>query len=438
MKIRVLSLLFSLVLIFGLFGCNFAKQDSADSTDKVSEETTVVQTIDADEYDTVDLSLVDFRTSLYSGVKLNKGYESLKTEEQKNCYELIESNIAYVSKEKTESYYPIAPITMNNTELSEAQLHLVITAFTMDNPQIFWIDSKFAYQKSDSATTVYLNSSMSAGEISEDAQKMGLAIEEIFAGIDSGLSEYERELQIHDAFAERCDYADNTDDFRVYTALGGLVDNFAVCEGYSRSMQILLSMAGIETYYVFGTGSEELHMWNVVNIDGGWYHLDTTWDDTDYGISYSYFNLTEEEITDDHTISPYYWELTEEEICGGDSGRAICFNIYIPLSNGISTGYYRSKAVEVTGFDEENIANIATAFINALDVGEEFIYLYINPDSLVYESALDDLFDNTDPVIFKSIEKANEQIYYTQINDEHIEIEEIPGEYIVCVYFEQA
>lgn len=442
MKIRILSLLLCFILCFSLFGCG-SEKPSGEKGGNNTQNSQTEEPVDTAKYDEIDRGLVDFRTGLYKGVKLNKGYESLKSEEQKQCYNSIDEKIVYISKEKTDASYTIAPITLKNAELSEAQLHLVIAAYTMDHPQMFWIESRFSYYTNDGSTFLQLNSGMSAEEIRENAKKMGENIEGIFENVPSGLTPYERELKIHDEFAELCEYAEVSDpqenDFRVYTSVGGLVDFNAVCEGYSRSMQILLSMAGIETYYVFGTGNEGLHMWNVVNLDGTWSHLDVTWNDNENGIRYDHFNLTEDEITVDHTLSPSYWELTEEEVCGGKSGLAISFNIYVPDCSDDGSSYYAKNSIAVTDFSEETLQKIAEAFTSALDRGEEVIYLYLDPATLVYDNAIDELFeDEKNPLIFECIKKANDMIYYTQIDDNSVELSELPEKNIVCVYFSQA
>ncbi|MBR3971896.1 MAG: hypothetical protein IKJ83_03295 [Ruminococcus sp.] len=316
----------------------------------------------------------------------------------------------------------------------------MLSAYSMDHPHIFWIDSKFAYYSNESVTYLQLNSGMNARDIESEGRKMGQVIEEIFASMPASLSAYEKEIYLHDEFIERCEYADkediSRDDFRIYTSLGGLVDNYAVCEGYSRSMQILLSLAGIETYYVFGEGNDNLHMWNVINLDGIWYHLDPTWNDGTYGVDYSHFNLSEEEILTDHSLSPYYWELTEEEICGKDKELAISFNIFIPETGGSEGSYYSDNSIRVTGFDETNLRKIAKGFTEALDRGEDVIYLYLDPEFLVYSEAVDNLLYSGDYAIFDCIEIANSEIYYTQINDEFVETTEIEKENILCIYFD--
>ena len=48
-------------------------------------------------------------------------------------------------------------------------------------------------------------------------------------------------------------------------------------------------------------------MWNMVKVDGKWYHMDVTWDDplTSDGrpmLRYDYFLISEAKIREDHTI----------------------------------------------------------------------------------------------------------------------------------------
>lgn len=67
---------------------------------------------------------------------------------------------------------------------------------------------------------------------------------------------------------------------------GALVNGKAVCEGYARAFKMAMDRLGIECVLVQGVaqaeanGGYEPHMWNYVRIDGGWYAVDVTWNDT--------------------------------------------------------------------------------------------------------------------------------------------------------------
>ena len=67
-------------------------------------------------------------------------------------------------------------------------------------------------------------------------------------------------------------------------------------------------MAGIENIVISGSAvnqnGEGFHAWNIIKLFNDWYHLDVTWDDSlgdppDY-VSYDYFNLSDEEISQNH------------------------------------------------------------------------------------------------------------------------------------------
>lgn len=133
----------------------------------------------------------------------------------------------------------------------------------------------------------------------------------VAALIKDGMSDYEKELAIHDYIVNYARYdienlERNTVPRDSYTAYGLLTNKKAVCSGYAEIMYRLLNKAGIETHIVTGRAKVQEHAWNLVKIGGKYYHLDATFDDpvTSNGsnvLSYGYFNLTDNEIAINHT-----------------------------------------------------------------------------------------------------------------------------------------
>lgn len=124
----------------------------------------------------------------------------------------------------------------------------------------------------------------------------------------SNMSDLEKELAIHEYVVKNTaydydNYINETVPEDSYTAYGTLINGKAVCQGYADTMKLLLNLAGIEAKVVVGYAGEP-HAWNLVKIDGEYYHLDATWDDPvpDAGdkVRYTYFNLSDEEISKDH------------------------------------------------------------------------------------------------------------------------------------------
>lgn len=118
--------------------------------------------------------------------------------------------------------------------------------------------------------------------------------------ITMGMTDYEKQLAIHDYIAANCMFDSTlekmpnvTGDEDAFFAYGALINGTAVCAGYTEAAKLLLDMAGIENYRL---DSME-HSWNLVKIDGEYYHMDITWDDPVPDVPgqalHDYFNLTD-------------------------------------------------------------------------------------------------------------------------------------------------
>jgi Transglutaminase-like superfamily len=138
--------------------------------------------------------------------------------------------------------------------------------------------------------------------------------------ITTGMDEHEKVKAIHDYVVKHVSYDTS---YQAYTAYEALANRSAVCQGYALLTYQLLEEAGIESQIVTGTGNGQPHAWNLVNIEGKWYHLDTTFDDPipdkQGRVTYSYFNMSDEQLGKDHqwdrskypaATTNYYTELT--------------------------------------------------------------------------------------------------------------------------------
>jgi len=147
--------------------------------------------------------------------------------------------------------------------------------------------------------TVYYES---AEEIKELAREVAQKV------VTPGMSEYEIAKALHDWLVLNCCY-----DMRLYsggmpydsyTAYGPLKYGTSVCAGYAKAYQALLEVSGLECEYVTGMTTQGYHGWNVVRIDGEWYHVDTTWDDPipdcEGYIRYKYFLKSDNYMLKDH------------------------------------------------------------------------------------------------------------------------------------------
>ncbi len=82
-----------------------------------------------------------------------------------------------------------------------------------------------------------------------------------------------------------------------HTAYGSLVLHKAVCDGYSKGLALILDKLGVTVMINDGigyySGSGGGHAWNMVQLDGNWYEMDSTWDDGDgNAVTWYFFNRT--------------------------------------------------------------------------------------------------------------------------------------------------
>lgn len=117
-------------------------------------------------------------------------------------------------------------------------------------------------------------------------------VNELLPSLNQG-STYDKIKNVHDYICRNVNYCYDTvngiaDNYSAYDALIG---GKAVCKGYALLFQKFMDTMGIPCYIAYGTVGDTGHAWNIVQLDGQWYHIDCTWDAQDWGIYYGYFLL---------------------------------------------------------------------------------------------------------------------------------------------------
>ncbi len=197
---------------------------------------------------------------------------------------------------------------------------------------------------------------------------------EIVAQADSLPDAYDQELYFHDYICQNTIYLTQEDDG--YTAYNALVEGRAVCEGYSRALQLLLDMVGIPNYLATGvgvddSGDREGHMWNIVTIGGANYHVDATWDDLDaediHHYAHTYFNVTDDYIGVNH-----------EEIAPAENN-----------CNAVAANYYVQNGMCFSAYDDACLQDMADAAAQSIQDGTYTIEVWFTNEQAYLEAAAD-------------------------------------------------
>lgn len=111
---------------------------------------------------------------------------------------------------------------------------------------------------------------------------------------DTDGSDYQKALWLHDWLLNQLEY-DNS--LKWSSAESALTRGLGTCQAYERAYAQLLSAASIENTETRDT--YDGHTWNAMKLDGEWYQVDCTWDDSNdnwYNFDQRrlYFGLTDE------------------------------------------------------------------------------------------------------------------------------------------------
>lgn len=107
-------------------------------------------------------------------------------------------------------------------------------------------------------------------------------------------TDYEKAVWLHDWLIEQLEYDTS---LKWSSAESALTRGVGTCQAYESAYSCLLSAAGIENAETRDT--YDGHTWNALKLDGEWYQVDCTWDDTknnyySFDSTHLYFGLTDE------------------------------------------------------------------------------------------------------------------------------------------------
>ncbi len=176
--------------------------------------------------------------------------------------------------------------------LSEGELFEIIDRVMKTNPDFYYVENKFYYTADATGvvreiTPVYR---YSAEEVRNIRNFCDNEIEKILFSVDDSMSDLQKVLTLHEYMCENFRYDDSFESGNMYDMLR---TGKGTCQAFTLTYMELLSRIGIESSYAYS--NEVMHIWNLVKLDGEWYHVDLTWDNVPPSVSHKNFLLTDSE-----------------------------------------------------------------------------------------------------------------------------------------------
>lgn len=173
-----------------------------------------------------------------------------------------------------------------------------------------------------------------------------------------------QEAAENDPICQADPYRENLD----YEPYGVLKYRNYICVGNATTMQLFMDLLDIPCMIIHSTKEGE-HAWNLVQIDGDWYHLDLTFDNGGNAPAYANFNVPDDVKLD----SGYPWDTTEYP-----AADALKYNYAVLNCQEVADIYELPAAVRKT--IDNNLGSLTVTFAGNPD---------LSPDAL--DSILQDM-----------------------------------------------
>lgn len=324
---------------------------------------------------------------------LHEQVNSKLTEDEKKIYDSIYSTLS--------AYKTTLIITQ---DIDSDKLFEIVNLVLFEHPEIFWTKGDCSFSSSGKLIFSYPYTR-------EEAQKKNALIEqktaEILKSIDQNENDFEKSLAIFDYITKNTAYAFEeaehiNDHLDISTIEGVFLNNRAVCAGYAKAYQYLLTLSGIDSITISGyadaQSGRQNHAWTAQVIDGETYFSDATWADcfSESGdaefVCHTFFLMTSEELEKTHTCTDRYAEIK---------------------CTSTKNNYFTKKGLY---FEEYDMSAIRAKIKESIDNNELGIELkFANSDE--YKKAYKNLFtDENIYLILKTIDPLSNNIKTNTIN----------------------
>lgn len=322
------------------------------------------------------------------------------------CYDTMDASLHQLYAE----LYVVCMQHEENIRVSTTdsdQLEYAFKCMYNDHPEIYWVDGYTYTRHTQGSKILYLTFSgkytYTANECAQYNQQINGYLSRFLGGISMSASDYDKVKYTYEFLINNTDYVIGSRDNQ--NILSVMLYGDSVCQGYAKSTQYLLGKLGVKSTMVVGVvGNGEGHAWNLVNIDGAYYYVDTTWGDSSYlgsadgnvnanTVNYNFLNITTDELTKTHSID----------------------NV-VPMPYCLETkdNYYVHEGLYITGYDETTFRNI---FDSARANGKDFV-TFKCMDANVYSEVYNRLIG--DQEIFNYLSGGSDNVSYVNSDDTYV------------------
>lgn len=168
---------------------------------------------------------------------------------------------------------------LSSFQITAAELNVIYRGTLNENSGYFYVSGGYSYSyfPTGYVNKVIIQYSYNKAEAEPMIAEYNMAVASAVSGADDSWTDMEKALYINDYLARNCEYDTS---YSKHSAYDALVGKKAVCEGYTLAFKALAQELGLSCEIV--TSSSLNHAWNLVAVNGSYYHVDVTWNDPLY------------------------------------------------------------------------------------------------------------------------------------------------------------
>lgn len=303
-------------------------------------------------------------------------------------------------------------------DLDSQRIFDLVQLVISQHPEIFW-------SKGDCTLTggsvLFFNYPYTRKETEEKNALIEQKAKEILEEINPTGTDYEKALAIFDYIVKNISYdADSVKNVKrkidISTIEGAFINGTAVCSGYAKAYQYLLSLAGMDAITITGTAQAPTgsgsHAWTAQVIDGEIYFSDATWGD-------SY-----EDSTDNNFVNHTYFLMSSNDI----EKTHECKNDYKSIKGSSDkNNYFVRESLYLKEYKFSEIRAKIKKSIENKDNGIEFRFA----SNAQYQKARTNLFDKED--IYFVLKSAD--LFSTNIDTDNLSYNIDETHNIITIFF---
>ncbi len=407
MKEKYLIYLSLVFILFMFSGCRHNEPESATAAVTSETESSIQELSEIPPEPSPEPSLPpEPKKATEEDLKIIQDYESkyfVKKLSDENKYHFTELYSAAMKFEQSAVFF---------TPVTDSELTTLMFLLNYDCPELIQLSGDYfpEYNENGQVTQVTFSYCMEQKDYEPAVKKLEDFRKTLLQKAE-GKSEYETEKMVYDLIFDHAVYNESLP--MAGSVYSTLINNVGRCEGFSKSFTWCMRKLGYECLGMLGkqewdkTAIYPNHSWNIVKIEGKYYHVDITVDNVQSNTeiynppNYGFLNTSDEMTYDKRQVSKVFTDLGIPECTSSDLNYHILNGLYIKKGEniqekitGLLNSHYTTEGIHALSIkfedptEYQNTVNIINSIVrNYLQQYPELTYSFIT-----YQNALSHTF----------------------------------------------